>query len=402
MSNTNELAKGKAVNNANNDQDNKKGFISNNLNRIGGEFLDRAFKAVSTYAFESVKTKLGEEFYFTEHNMYDMALAQMWLYKKGKDKYDKYSKKIYIKNDEKSCRSLEKCKYIIKLDKATYCRVLLDDGKNNNDTFSVKQLFIYIFGRSSKKYVHELIKAIRVPREARDFIFTGIVDKNDNSPCWCRVPRRKFDTIFIDPKKKKDLISFLHKWKKNKQLFISKGLNYKAGILLYGEAGTGKSSIAKAIATEIDCDMIVINVNNINSINTAQVFKNAADDRVNANLVVLLEDIDCVTGKREDNKKLGSDEKKALNKMLQLLDGVNSISNTIFVATTNCIDKLDPALIRPGRFNMRLEIGKIDRKTAIEMCNSFNISSEKILGPDEVLINPSDLQDRILIECMND
>lgn len=197
------------------------------------------------------------------------------------------------------------------------------------------------------------------------------------------------------------MYNYIHKWKINRDLFVSRGLNYKSGILLYGELGTGKTSIAKAIASELKCTLLVIDMNNICKINIPSALKEAAACSVNSTVVVLLEDIDCIVGKRDNKANISQDQKKSLQIMLQLLDGVNEVSDVIFVATTNHYDKLDWALIRPSRFDIKLEIGKLNRELAIEMCNSFKVNPDELLPKDLAEINPSELQDKILKHIMN-
>ena len=72
--------------------------------------------------------------------------------------------------------------------------------------------------------------------------------------------------------------------------------------------------------------------------------------------VVVLEDIDVLVSKRDNS--VTSADKENFQALLQLLDGINSCKKTIFLATTNYIDRLDPALIRDGRFDIKIEMKK--------------------------------------------
>src|SRR5690606_10076274 len=132
----------------------------------------------------------------------------------------------------------------------------------------------------------------------------------------------------------------------------------KTGILLYGEPGTGKTSIAKAIASQLNAVLLSLDMNLISDTNIETIMR---DGMLYKKLVVLLEDIDCIMGHREDGT-MTEKEKAALNKTLQLLDGVNSYSNTVFVATTNHIEQLDEALTRDGRFDIKMEIPPLNKE----------------------------------------
>ena len=92
-----------------------------------------------------------------------------------------------------------------------------------------------------------------------------------------------------------------------------------------------------------------------------------------------------------------------INKMLQFLDSSSSPNDVIFIATTNDISKLDSAILREGRFDIKVEVGNINNKASTEMLESFNIPEEDI---NEILkempkdengnINPAALQNKAI------
>jgi ATP-dependent 26S proteasome regulatory subunit len=94
-----------------------------------------------------------------------------------------------------------------------------------------------------------------------------------------------------------------------------------------------------------------------------------------------------------------------MNALMQFLDGVNSPNNVIFVATTNYINELDPAFVRAGRFDLKLEVKGLEYNDAISFCKSFELNehdSKQVIdnykkdNPNDVLINQAKLQGYII------
>lgn len=151
--------------------------------------------------------------------------------------------------------------------------------------------------------------------------------------------------IFFDGKEQ--LIADIENFVGRKEFYQDRGINYKRSYLFYGRGGTGKSSLATAIAQHLRYDLYVINLASITSDGALQVLGWHISNRS----VILLEDIDCILEDREvKNDRLN------FSTVLNFLDGLYAPSDCIFVLTTNHPDKLDPALIRKGRVDFALEI----------------------------------------------
>lgn len=198
---------------------------------------------------------------------------------------------------------------------------------------------------------------------------------------------RNFNNVFIPDSQKKQLQESIDKFIANRDWYIEKNIPYHFGILLYGPPGTGKSSIAQAIANYSNSQIINYPASNLSFLshnigNTVSIFPTHADDY----RMLLVEDIDCglldgsqrqigYEGRAEYNdddnglyikntNQRGSD----LSGVLNALDGVLAPSNMFYVFTTNHIEKLDPALIRPGRIDLKLEIGYVTEETFKQFC----------------------------------
>lgn len=148
---------------------------------------------------------------------------------------------------------------------------------------------------------------------------------------------------------KKDVLEFID----NSQWYIDRGIPYRRGYLLHGPPGTGKSSYIMALAGELGYNICMINLSE----------SGLTDDRL-AHLLAhapqksltLLEDIDAA-GVVRDNQQRGV----SFSGLLNVLDGVASTEERLVFMTTNRIDALDPALIRPGRIDVQQHIGLASR-----------------------------------------
>lgn len=182
-------------------------------------------------------------------------------------------------------------------------------------------------------------------------------------------------------------------------IFLSKFMYKKAhatispGILFYGKPGTGKSSIVELIAREFKCDIFYIDITNIY---TAQnlVRQEIYQSGLTRKKIFVFEDIDIVATRRDEQDNKSADCVKAnknFNTLLQILDGYLSRPNVIKIATTNYIEKIDPALIRFGRFDLKIKMDDFDRPLAEKMCKNFKVST-KLLDLISFPVNPAELQ----------
>jgi len=150
---------------------------------------------------------------------------------------------------------------------------------------------------------------------------------------------------------------------KHPELFRRLGIDPPKGVLLHGPPGTGKTMIAKAVATETNAHFTAINGPEVISKyygesekQLREIFDEAAN---NAPAIVFIDEIDSICPKREDVS--GEVERRVVAQMLTLMDGMQGRDNVIVIAATNRRDAIDPALRRPGRFDREIEIGVPDR-----------------------------------------
>lgn len=202
--------------------------------------------------------------------------------------------------------------------------------------------------------------------------------------------KRTLETVFIDENIKKDIMDSLDAFVSNREWYDDNFIPYHYGILLYGPAGTGKSTLIRAIITEyykkysrkqymIESPNYLSSPSDLLHLNEEGICSTDWAPRI-----IIIEDIDATILKKRMPEK---DEEKSqenisneytpplqfgnrprlyydsisLSEVLNKMDGVANIENVIYIFTTNHVENLDPALIRPGRIDKMIEI-KIPRR----------------------------------------
>jgi ATP-dependent 26S proteasome regulatory subunit len=224
---------------------------------------------------------------------------------------------------------------------------------------------------------------------------------------WTQIEMKSnktFDNIFF-----KDKNTFLHRlntFMSNEESYIKKGIPYNFGLLLHGSPGTGKTSCIKALANYTKRHIIFVN---LKLIKTCKQFEEIfLLDYINnmyvphCRKIIVLEDIDCMSDiviSRDDAKPIGPnedeiyDDKLTLSCILNTIDGIFENHDRIMIMTTNYVDKLDEALVRPGRIDMKIEFTKCTQQMyydILELCyyphkvNKKTVFTESKHTPAEV------------------
>ncbi len=158
-----------------------------------------------------------------------------------------------------------------------------------------------------------------------------------------------------------EIVDFLKDPKKYREL----GAKIPRGVLLYGAPGTGKTLLARAVAGEAGVKFFYISgsdfVEMLVGVGASRVRSLFADAKREAPSVVFIDEIDAVGRKRGAGLGGGQDEREqTLNQILVEMDGFENNTNVIVMAATNRVDVLDPALLRPGRFDRRIMVNEPD------------------------------------------
>lgn len=173
---------------------------------------------------------------------------------------------------------------------------------------------------------------------------------------------KSFDTLYLRENDIRNLLNMLTKFKNGGKLFEEYELPNKLGIMLYGLPGTGKTTTIHAIASFLQKNIYYINLSTVETNEELQlVFDHVLLESVNGGIIVF-EDIDAMTNIVHDRttNKVDSDSRLTLEYFLNLLQGSLTRDGTIFIATTNHLEMLDPAFHRVGRFDVKINMKKCD------------------------------------------
>lgn len=166
-------------------------------------------------------------------------------------------------------------------------------------------------------------------------------------------------------KEEKEELEEIVEFLKNPGKFTKVGARVPKGVLLEGPPGTGKTMLAKAIAGEANVPFFSISgsdfVEMFVGVGASRVRDLFAEAKKNAPCIVFIDEIDAVARRRGSGLGGGHDEREqTLNQMLVEMDGFGINEGIIVMAATNRVDILDPAILRPGRFDRRIHVGLPD------------------------------------------
>lgn len=177
-----------------------------------------------------------------------------------------------------------------------------------------------------------------------------------------RINKRPLASVVLRKDIKDSIVSNLTYFLNNRNWYITRGLSYKQTYVLHGLPGTGKSSTIKALASNFNKNICIIDISTMGN----AMFEKAMAS-VPKNSIVLIEDFDsCKALHSREGNTDGTNgmaelmEVLSLSKVLNVLDGVVSLDDTVVFLTTNHLDKIDSALIRAGRVDYIYEIPHLE------------------------------------------
>jgi mitochondrial chaperone BCS1 len=177
--------------------------------------------------------------------------------------------------------------------------------------------------------------------------------------------KRRRETLAIDPRIEHELFSDLDRFLKSRDIYRQRGIPWRRGYLLYGPPGTGKSSLIQSIASYYDRQLVSLSLTDMDDSALLRAWSEITDTSV-----IALEDIDSVFDGRRPLGEL------SFSALLNTLDGAGAVEGSIAILTTNHRERLDPALIRPGRCDREFELGYLTAESCAKMFGCFFPNSE--------------------------
>lgn len=345
-------------------------------------------------ALKETSRHLVTSLYYTDR-YYQYRKINSYLYRLCKEKYNKYRSPG---TDAVYHELMAKIWYTIVFDRFNFMVVSTEDVKAGDDI--LRAIRLDFVGPDRYKYKEKFIKkAFR----KENTISVQMISAHPRDDVYMDIVPHDFNDIVLQLEDKMKIINGITKWNKDKPWYDKHHLPHKIGVLLYGEPGTGKSTIVRAISHMLgNCDILTIGSSEI--LNAMSIL---SDRKTHSSepIVLLLEDIDMLFG---DRAATDSEEETGVPKvtwrqmesqrvLFQLLDGVWSPDNVVIVATTNYYDRLDEALIRHSRFSIQVELHNFDREAALEMVKNFELTEEFLDGLGLTYpVQPAYLQDLII------
>jgi chaperone BCS1 len=254
----------------------------------------------------------------------------------------------------------------------------------------IEQLNFRTIGRS-QAIIRSLIEEARSLSEEDELVGVRVWAEYH----WAHVrgkSRRYLDTIILKPGQADRILTDLQWFIESRDWYIERGIPYRRGYLFSGFPGTGKTSVVLALAGYLQRPICVLNLGSMESDNG--LFEAMREAPINA--IILIEDIDCAFSalSRETNGSATDDDKaeggRIISKaaMLNALDGIMTPEGRIFIMTTNFPERLDPALIRPGRADVHETFGYFDAAEQICMAHRFFDDFEPLPFP----VSPAEMQ----------
>jgi chaperone BCS1 len=249
-----------------------------------------------------------------------------------------------------------------------------EKGSNTGDAIAQQKIVINTLGRSHRP-IHELV-AHFAPAEKPVTDITIFEISNDRN--WVRtalIPKRPLESVILPQAIKDELTKAIDDFHGRRDWYIEQGVAHKLCVLLYGKPGTGKTSLIKALASKYDADVYVFNLHEMSNFGLRD-----AISKVPPGSIVLVEDFDSAKAvharaqaptPRTNNQTPNASPSPAqipmlndpfehvgldLSTILNTLDGIASIDNLMIFLTTNHIEKIDPALLRRGRTDIKIEV----------------------------------------------
>eukprot|EP00818_Percolomonas_sp_WS_P005355 CAMPEP_0117444330 /NCGR_PEP_ID=MMETSP0759-20121206/5183_1 /TAXON_ID=63605 /ORGANISM="Percolomonas cosmopolitus, Strain WS" /LENGTH=743 /DNA_ID=CAMNT_0005236389 /DNA_START=1176 /DNA_END=3407 /DNA_ORIENTATION=- len=274
----------------------------------------------------------------------------------------------------------------------------------DNEPFQMHTITITVYGNSAhtESILTSFINDAKKYHTEKRFESSAKIYLVSRWGSWMRSgknkAKRSLDSVILDRDLAHSLLNDAKTFLAQKQWYLDHGIPYRRGYCIHGPPGSGKSSFVCALASELSLGICVLTLssNNLDDQSLNELLHNTPPK-----CIILLEDIDAVFVAREATEIMESN-RVTFSGLLNALDGVAAQEDKLFFMTTNHIDKLDPALLRPGRCDVKVRFDYASKQQVRDMWLRFNPESN---GPllsrfvdsiPELTVSCSSLQEHFL------
>ena len=299
--------------------------------------------------------------------------------------------------------------------KMSISNMVENESGNSNIQMTTKTCTLEIYGKNHKDVDDFISNAFQ---HYKDIVKTKITDKRyiiypsiKSHSKYELTNEKTFDSLFIP--NKNNIVKLIDSFVNKQDKFAIRGFPQKLGFMLYGPPGTGKTSLIKAIAHYTQRHIVSVPLKQIKSnkklmelmfgLKLEHENENEDEDDIHLcynNTIFVMEDIDAacdIVHSRDAKTKNKDNDALDLAGILNVLDGAVDCPGRIVIMTTNHIEKLDPALIRPGRINMKIHLDYIKQREASEMIKYYFNRYIPIVNWN-IKLTPAELEE-YCIEC---
>jgi chaperone BCS1 len=216
-----------------------------------------------------------------------------------------------------------------------------------------------------RAFVREIADLSREPEDTQIGVYAPHGDY------WARIQsrsKRALESVILPDGQAGRLLRDCQYFLENEERYELLGLNHRRGYLFHGVPGSGKTSLVVGLASALGKDVYYLSLGGT-SFSDERLL--GLLSRVDDGAIVLLEDVDALFVGREKTTTGGLTDTLTFSGLLNALDGVASASGTMLFMTTNHLEKLDPALVRPGRVDVRVEFTHATYGQALELYRRF-------------------------------
>ncbi|CAO0795821.1 unnamed protein product [Mucor circinelloides] len=192
---------------------------------------------------------------------------------------------------------------------------------------------------------------------------------------------RSFESVILKDGQKEHILKDIQTFRRREHWYSIRGIPYRRGYLLYGPPGTGKTSLVQSVASKVNMNVAIISLSG--SMDDEQF--NVLLQEVPRNSILVMEDIDHCVIKDPNSENDTSSAKISMSGLLNALDGVVAQEGSMVFMTCNNVSRIQPALLRPGRIDMKMELGYADKTQINKMFWRF-------MGEDDIEFSDDDME----------